>query len=178
MADGTRDSQRGSGGQSLPARRLVPRGHHLIPEVPYAPRRADPKQNLTIAAYRNIWARLSLPWETYWPGISMSNSRCIVAIVRETLTGYHVAVWVRWPDSRHVLASMEFDSLTGAERFVHQCAREIGVPKKQVDIFRRRADGGPLHQPEQAKSRHVSAPALSPSARGHPRFASRGHFGQ
>ena len=82
----------------------------------------------------------------------MGNSRCIVAIVRETSTGYHVAVWVRWPDSRHVLASMEFDSLTRGERFVHQCATEIGVPRNQVGIFRHGAEGGPfaLASPEQA----------------------------
>src|SRR5258707_11533179 len=74
----------------------------------------------------------------------MSDSRRIIAIVRETLTGFHVVVWVRWLDAQHVLTSVEFDSLTGGERFVRQCAIEIGVPTNQIDIFHRRADGGPL----------------------------------
>ena len=51
----------------------------------------------------------------------MSDSRRIIAIVRETLTGFHVVVWVRWLDAQHVLTSVEFDSLTGSERFLRQC---------------------------------------------------------
>jgi hypothetical protein len=74
----------------------------------------------------------------------MSDSRRIIAIVRETLTGFHVVVWVRWLDAQHVLTSVDFDSLTGSERFLRQCAIEIGVPTNQIDIFHRRADGGPL----------------------------------
>ena len=74
----------------------------------------------------------------------MSDSRRIVAIVRKTLTGFHVVIWVRWLDAQHVLTSAEFDSLTGGEGFVRQCAIEIGVPTNQIDIFHRRADGGPL----------------------------------
>jgi hypothetical protein len=85
----------------------------------------------------------------------MSDSRWIVAIVRETPAGYHVAVWVRWPDARHVLTSKEFDSFTRSERYVHQCATEIGVPRNQVGIFRQRAEGGPFAIPssEQARAR-------------------------
>jgi len=95
----------------------------------------------------------------------MSDSRRIVAIVRETLTGFHVVVWVRWPDAQHVLTSVEFDSLTGGERFVRRCAIEIGVPTNQIDIFHRRADGGPLPFASTRVSQSYTADTLGPDPR-------------
>jgi hypothetical protein len=110
----------------------------------------------------------------------MSGQRRLVAIVRETITGYHVTVWVRWPAARHVLASAEVDSLAGGERFVHQCAAEIGVRAKRVDIFRRRADGRPFlpQQQEQASatSRASSEGNLFP--RWNPPLESQGDSGR